>query len=96
MAQLIDEAKATEWMLLETYGETEESILELEQLQSGAERLRDPYHRLYRLILSISEIQPNATTATLELLARTVEQFEATAEAVEASTQESKRIWNLP
>jgi hypothetical protein len=56
LAQLIDEAKATEWMLLETYGETEESILELEQLQSGAERLRDPYHRLYRLILSISEI----------------------------------------
>jgi hypothetical protein len=96
LVQLIDEAKATEWALFGRYGETEESMIELEQLQNGAERLRDPYLRLYRLLLAISEVQPSATAAMLELLAKTIEQSEATAEAVEASTQESKRIWNLP
>jgi hypothetical protein len=31
----------------------------------------------------------------LELLAKTIKQVEAIAEAPEASTQEAKRIWNL-
>lgn len=96
LMQLIDEAKATEWALLQRYGETEESVIELEQLQSGAERLRDSYLRLSKLLLAISEVQPTAPAAMLELLAKAIEQGAATAEAVEASTQESKRIWNLP
>jgi hypothetical protein len=94
--QLIDEAKAAEYNLFEEYGETEETLPELEQLQNGAERLRNPYSRLSTLALAIAEAQPVAPHAMLNLLAQTLEDASATADAVEASTNESKRIWNLP
>jgi hypothetical protein len=32
----------------------------------------------------------------INLLSQTIEQASVTADAVEATTQESKRIWNLP
>ena len=96
LVELIDKAKAAEYNLFEEYGETEETLPELEQLQNGAERLRNPYSRLSTLALAIAEAQPVAPNAMLNLLAQTLEGASATADAVEASTNESKRIWNLP
>ena len=40
-------------------------------------------------------MQPIASTATLELLAQTIEQAQATADAGHASVQEAKKDWNL-
>lgn len=96
LVELIDEAKAAEYNLFEEYGETEETLPELEQLQNGAERLRNPYSRLSTFALAIAKAQPVAPNAMLNLLERTLEDASVTANPVEASTNESKRIWNLP
>lgn len=96
LVELIDAAKRAEYNLLEGYSETEETIPELDQLQNGAERLRNPYSRLHTLALTISEAQPTAPRAMLDLLAQTLEEAPAIADAVEATTKETKQIWNLP
>ena len=71
LVELIDEAKAAEYNLFEEYGETEETLPELEQLQNVTERLRNPYSRLYTLALAIAEAQPMAPAAMVNLLERT-------------------------
>lgn len=96
LLESIDEAKAAEFHLFEEFGETEETTPELEQLQNSAERLRNPYSRLYSLTLGIAEAQPTASTAMLNLLVQTIEEAQAATDAVDASIQEIKRSWNLP
>lgn len=95
LIELIDEAKAAELNLFERFGETEETLQELEQLQNITERLRNPYSRLHSLALVITKAQPTAPSAMLNLLASTIEKAQATADAVEASTSFTKRNWNL-
>lgn len=96
LVELIDEAKTTEFELFEKFGENEETLPELEQMQSSVERLRMPYSRLHTLALGIAEYQPMAPNAMLNLLAQTIEQTEALIGAVEASISETKKNWNLP
>jgi hypothetical protein len=93
---LVDETKSSEFSLFETVGETAENLSELEQLQNAVERLRQSYTRLYTLALSISEAQPLASVAMLDLLDRSITEGSATANAVEATNRETKQIWNLP
>ena len=91
----IDEAKAAEFAIFEQYGETEATATVLEQLQNATERLRNPYSRFYTLLLRISESQPLASSAMLNLLAQTIEQAQADANAVEATIREAKMDFNL-
>jgi len=93
----IDEAKAAEFAIFEQYGEIEATATVLEQLQNATERLRNPYSRFYTLLLRISESQPTASSAMLNLLAQTIEQAEAEADAdaVEAAIGEAKIDFNL-
>jgi hypothetical protein len=93
--EVINLATATEFNLFEQYGETEETISELEELQNVTERIRIFYNRLYKLTLQIGESQPLANPDTLNLLQLSIEQAQATADAGEASVQEIKRSWNL-
>lgn len=53
------------------------------------------YTRLYTLLLRIAEAQPAATSATLDLLARSIEQAGVINAASAASVQDVKRNWNL-
>ncbi|MGA9378618.1 MAG: hypothetical protein WBV73_07590 [Phormidium sp.] len=92
----IDEAKAAEADIFEQYGETDEIEVVLQQLQNATERLRNPYSRFCTLLLRIAEAQPIASTAMLNLLAQTIEQAQADADAVEATIRETKRDFNLP
>jgi len=47
-------------------------------------------------LVRVSESQPAATSATLNLLAQAIEQAHSTDAASEASVQDIKRNWNLP
>lgn len=78
LLERIDEATATEVAIFEQFGETEETIPELEQLQNVRERATSSYSRLYTLVLRIAEAQPRATSATLNLLEQSIEQAQAT------------------
>ncbi len=93
--QAINLATGTEFSLFEQYGETNETIGELEQVRNAEERLRTLYNRIYGLVLQVAESQPAANSATLNLLYQSIEQAVATAYAVEATAQETKRNWNL-
>jgi hypothetical protein len=95
LAEGIEEASATEWILFECYGETETTLPELEELQNARERLIGSYSRLYGLLLRILEAQPTASTAMLGLLTQTIEHGQFTINAAQANTQEIKRNWNL-
>jgi len=92
----VDSATAMEAALFERFGETEDTILELEQLQNIRERGTAFYARLHVLLLRIAEAQPVATYATLDLVARTIEEGQATDAAIAASLQETRRNWSLP
>lgn len=92
---IIDQAAAIDFLILEQYGETEATLIDLEQLQNIKERADTHYTRFYRLLRQIAQAQPFATTAMLDLLARSIEEAEATAEALAASTQEIKQDWNI-
>ncbi len=94
--KVINLALQTEAKLMDRYGETEETIGELEQVKNAAERARNYYNRLYGLVLQVAESQPVANSATIDLLYRSIEQAEATADATEATALETKRNWNLP
>lgn len=96
LAEGIEEASATEWLLFSRYGENNETVPELEELQSTRERLTVPYSRLNTLILRIVESQPTSDPAMLDLLFKTMEQAEASVAAAKASVIEVKRVWTLP
>lgn len=93
---LADEATATEALLFEEFGETEETIPELQELQSVRERATSSYSRLYTLLLRVAEAQPVASSATLNLLVQAIEQAQANNAAADASVKDVKRNWNLP
>lgn len=95
LADAIELASATEWILFDRYGETLRTIGELEELQNARERLNQSYTRLNTLLLKILEAQPIATNAMLDLLTKAIENGRANLEAANASTQEIRRGWNL-
>lgn len=95
LIELIDEASATEIMLFERFGETEATLIELEELQITRERLRSPYVQINTLLLRVAEYQPTAPNSMLNLLLETVEITRSSVEASQASILEVKRNWNL-
>ena len=95
LLERIDEATATEAMIYQRFGEIEETSPELEQLQNVRKRAKSSYSRLYTLLLRVTEAQPAATSATLNLPAQSIEQAEANNAEAEASVKDVKRNWNL-
>ena len=91
---IINEATATDYNLVEQYGETTETLPELEELSNIRERARDAYTRLFRLLLNIAETQPRTNQSTLELLSRAIKQANLTVTALEISIKEIKNNWN--
>jgi hypothetical protein len=92
--ECIDATTSLEFRLLEQWGETAQTLPELEELQSIRERLRSPYSRLHNLLLKAAEAQPVAANDVLNLLYRSIESGEATLDASMASLQEIQRNWN--
>ena len=92
---LINRASATELSIFDAYGEAEEIVDVLEQLQNTKERGVDAYTRLSGLMLKISGFQPSAPRAMVEMLERSIEIATATVDASEASVKKAKLDWNI-
>jgi hypothetical protein len=92
---LVDTASSTELSIFNTYGEAEEMVYVLEQLQDTKERGISSYTRLSTLLLKVSEVQPSAPIATLEMLIKAVGQAKATVDAGEATLKESRNDWSI-
>jgi uncharacterized protein with PhoU and TrkA domain len=95
LAKLVHQASATELLVFERYGETAATITVLEQLTNIKTKASSSYSRLSNLLLRISEMQPLASSAILELLSQTIEQAQATVDAGNASVEEAKNDWRL-
>jgi hypothetical protein len=94
IVECIDATTAMEFRILEQEGETNETLSELEELQSIRERILSPYSRLHTLVLKAAESQPVASIGVLNLLYRSIETGEATLDASIASLQEIQRNWS--
>jgi hypothetical protein len=92
---LIDLASSSELSIFNVYGETEETFYVLEQLQNTKEKGIASYSRLSTLLLKVSEVQPFAPAAMMEMLAYAVEQAEATVNAGEATVKEARNDWRI-
>jgi len=95
LLERIDEATKVSFTLLADYGETEETIPELDELQSVRERADSYYTRFYVTLRRIYEAQPIVHRDSLKLLAKYIEDAEVTIEVIQASIQDIKRNWNL-
>ncbi len=96
IAEEIENACSTEWILFEKYGETSRTINELDELQNVKQRLNQSYSRLNILMLRILEAQPIASNAMVDLLTQAINDGLANVDASHASIQEIKKGWSLP
>ncbi len=95
LLEIIDRASRSGFYIIERYGETQDSITAHDQLQNVRERATFYYSRFYTLLLRIAEAYPAAPTDMLELLSNSIEDAQATFEALEATIQEARRDWNI-
>jgi hypothetical protein len=95
LSTLIDAASSTELSIFNAYGETEEMVYVLEQLQNTKERGISSYSRLSTLLLKVSEVQPSAPVVMLEMLIKAIEQAQATVDAGEATVKEARNDWSI-
>jgi hypothetical protein len=95
LLESINEAKLSEYSLLESFGETNDNISTLDELTAIAQQSADLYTQISRLLLQISEIQPAITPAMLKLLTERVETIEGRVPALSQSIKEIKSDWGL-
>ena len=70
-------------------------MLAFDDLDNARDRARAYYDRLGTLLERISEAQPFASSAILELLNRSIDEAQATIAATEATVNEEKRSFDL-
>lgn len=95
LLESVNEAKLAEYLLLNSVGETEETISSLDELTAIALQAGDLYNQISRLLLQISEIQPAITPAMLDLLSEGVSSIKNRVPALEQSIKEIKLDWDL-
>ena len=92
---IVDDAKAAEFHLLERDGETNQTIVVLDELTAIARQAADLYVQISRLLLRTAEIQPTITPDMLGLLTDRVATVFNRVPALERSIQEIKADWDL-
>lgn len=95
LLDIIDEAKAAEFNLLHSWGETDSTIIALEQLTEIAQQAVERFSQISILQIRIAESQPAAGADLLRLLDERVKTIQNRVVALERSTQEIKSDWNL-
>ena len=95
LLDLIDEAKSLEFILLDSVGETQETISTLEQLTEIAEQARTKLSQLSTVHLRVAEIQPTISNNLLKLMNQAIESIENRIPALERSLDEIKLDWRL-
>lgn len=94
LVECLDSTTALEFRLCQQFGETAETLPELEELQNIRDRLVTSYSRLQNILLRIAQSQPLAAQDMLELLYLSIEQTQSSIEISIASLQDIQRNWN--
>lgn len=90
---IVDEATAVEFALLERFGETDRTIIVLDELKNVSQEAAFWFSGLSNLQLRIAESQPVATFDMLELLTQRIASTQAKIPAWERSIQEVEIDW---
>lgn len=93
---LVEDAGAAEFTLFDRFGETENTLSNLEDLKNVAEEAASRSAQLFRIRLRIAEAQPTAPDDMLRLLYRAINENQLRIPALERSIEEIKIEWNLP
>jgi hypothetical protein len=95
LLEIIDAAKTLEQSLFESVGETERSIIYLDELQSIAEQATDRFSRFSTFQIRIANTQPPVSPDIIELVDRVIENTQQKIPALERSIQEIRQEWKL-
>lgn len=95
LIRIINFASSTEYRLVSEYGETEDSINDLEELAGVVTDATDRFKRLNAITIRITAIQPNADIATANMLEETLVYNEARVPAWLRSIEEIINNWRL-
>ncbi|NEP40196.1 MAG: hypothetical protein F6K35_13535 [Okeania sp. SIO2H7] len=95
LLDILDEAKSTEFNLLNRFGETDRTIVALDQLTEIAEQAKERFSQLSTLQILIYESQPVATRDLLRLLNEKIAIIQNRVPALERSIEEIKTDWSL-
>jgi len=93
LLQLIDEVTETGFVIFEQHGNIT-TTYDLELLQNARERATSYYVRLYQLLLQVT-LSPSPNPAILSLLAQSMNDASAHADAIKATVKEAQRDWNF-
>lgn len=96
LLERLNELTATEFLIEQQFGETNETIDYFTFLQNAKERTDTYYSRFYITLRRIYESQPAASRDTLELLTKSIDEAEAILAATEATIREIRRDFELP
>lgn len=95
LADAIENSRNAEFVILDRFGETERTIIYLDELQSVAEQATDKFSQFSSLQILIFNVQPHVPRDMLELVMQAIENTEARLPALEQSIQEIKTEWKL-
>lgn len=95
LAEIIEDAKAAEFALFNSFGETERTIVYLDELQNVAEQATERFSQFSTLQIRVANVQPQVPSDMLELVMKVVASTEARLPALERSVQEIKTEWGL-
>jgi hypothetical protein len=95
LSELIESARHAEFVLFSEFGETEETIVFLNELQSVAEQSTDKFAQFSSLQIRIFNVQPNVPDDMLDLLMRVIENTEVRLPALRQSVQEIITEWKI-
>jgi hypothetical protein len=95
LLEIIDEARQTEFLILENFGENNQTLIVLEELTEITQQGRDLYLQLSRLRLQVAEAQPILSLDLLNLLTQRVNLIENRTPALSRSIIEIKTDWSI-
>jgi hypothetical protein len=95
LLEMIDRARTLELLLFETFGETEDTIPFLDELQSIAQQAIDRFSLFSTLQIRVANAQPPISSDILELVDRAIQITHQKIPALNRSIQEISQEWKL-
>jgi len=95
LLDLIDDAATTERTLFDIYGETEQTLGDLDSLTGIREQAEDIYQRFHVRALRVVQAPPREATATMSLLIEVCEFGQERMVPLTRSVEEIRNTWEL-
>ena len=95
LLEIIDSSSVLELSLFDAFGETEDTIPVLDELQSIAQQATDRFSRFSNLQIRVANNQPPIPPDIIEIVNRSIQTTEQKIPALKRSIQEITQEWRL-